>query len=63
MGLACYANKGYHDKAIADYTKAIKLQPKSGVTYNNRGKAYSEKGDYDKADIDFKKAKKLGDDE
>jgi len=31
-----YADKGEHDRAIADYDKAIALNPKYSVAYNNR---------------------------
>ncbi len=30
------------DKAIADYTKALELNPKFASAYNNRGAAYAE---------------------
>ena len=35
-GLA-YAKKGQHDRAIADYNKAIQINPRLAGTYNNRG--------------------------
>jgi tetratricopeptide (TPR) repeat protein len=44
-----YQSKGDHDRAIADYTKAIELDPKFTAAYNNRGKAYERKGGYDGA--------------
>jgi lipoprotein NlpI len=34
---------GDHDKAIADYTKAIELDPKYVYAYVNRGVAWSRK--------------------
>jgi Flp pilus assembly protein TadD len=43
------SHKGYFDHAIADYTEAIRLDPKNAVAYNNRGLAYRAKGDNDHA--------------
>ncbi|MGB8354666.1 MAG: tetratricopeptide repeat protein [Chthoniobacteraceae bacterium] len=37
------------DKAIADYSEAILLDPKDADAYNNRGIAYGKKGEFDKA--------------
>jgi len=42
-----------HDEAIARFTEALKLSPKSIQALNNRGIAYCEKGDFDKAIADF----------
>jgi tetratricopeptide (TPR) repeat protein len=41
------------DKAIADYTKAIQLDPNFVKTYNNRAIMYLFKGDTDRAFSDF----------
>jgi len=57
-GLA-YFDKGLHDSAIADYGKAIKLDPKDAKTYYNRGRVYDDKGQYDRAIADFDTAIKL----
>jgi tetratricopeptide (TPR) repeat protein len=54
-GSAYYA-EGKIDDAIADYSKAIELDPLPDVTYRNRGNAYNEKKDYDRAIADFDKA-------
>ena len=43
------------DKAIADYTKAIELDPKFADAYLNRGLALANKGAFDKAIVDFTK--------
>jgi len=50
------ANKGDLDTAIADFTQAIQMYPKSAVAYNGRGLAYGKKGDFDKAIADFSQA-------
>ena len=54
-----YGKKGDHDKAIADFTEAIRLNPKDAEAYYSRGGAYGEKGDYDKAIADFTEAIRL----
>jgi Tfp pilus assembly protein PilF len=41
-----------YDKAIADYTEGMRLDPKTGA-YRNRGWCYEDKGDYDNAIKDF----------
>ncbi|GHV49664.1 hypothetical protein AGMMS49579_02340 [Spirochaetia bacterium] len=50
---------GDYDRAIADYTQAIKLDPKDATAYNNRGYAYYNKNDYDRAFADYTQAIKL----
>ena len=50
-----YHDKGEHDRAIADYTKATEINPRNAVTYNNRGVAYRAKGDIDLAIADYTK--------
>ena len=54
-----YYDKGDYDRAIADYDKAIELNPKLAPAYNDRGNVYSAKGDYDRAIADFDKAIEL----
>jgi len=44
-----YEKKGEVDHAIADYTKAIALDPKYAFAYVNRGHAYGRKGEVDRA--------------
>jgi Flp pilus assembly protein TadD len=50
------ANKGKYDQAIADYNKALEINPMHAEVYNNRGLAYGKKGQYDQAISDFNKA-------
>ena len=38
-----------YDKAIADYTEAIRLDPNDAWAYFNRGQAWYMKSGYDKA--------------
>src|SRR6266496_5648455 len=47
------------DGAIADYDRAIQLDPKDAAIYNNRGLAKQEKGDLDAAIVDFNLAIQL----
>jgi tetratricopeptide (TPR) repeat protein len=47
------------DGAIADYDRAIQLDPKDAAIYNNRGLAKQEKGDLDAAIVDFNRAIQL----
>jgi len=50
---------GGYDKAIAHFTEAIRLDPKSADAYINRGSAYGKKGESDKAIADFTEAIRL----
>ena len=54
-GRACL-DKGKYDDAIADYTKAIALDPNDANVYTNRGVAYGKKGEVGRAIADFRKA-------
>ena len=53
------SNLQQYDKAIADYNKAIELDPKSAVAYSRRGFAYGELEQLDKAIADLTKAIEL----
>ncbi len=44
---------------IADYTRAIDLNPLNAAAYNNRGNAYFSKGDIDNAMADYQEAVRL----
>ena len=48
-----YREKGELDKAIDDYTEAIRLRPDYEWDHDKRGDAYREKGEYDKAIADY----------
>jgi tetratricopeptide (TPR) repeat protein len=51
--------KANPDKAIAEYSKAIRKDPNAAVNYNNTGYAYFLKGDYDNAVANFNKSIRL----
>ena len=51
-----FALKGDVEKAMADYDRAIRLDPKFAIAYNNRGDALMTRGDIDKAIADFSTA-------
>lgn len=53
------AFKGEYDRAIADFDKAIQLQPEFALAYLNRGGAYYYKGNYDRAIADCDQAVRL----
>jgi len=55
-----YYQKGEYDKAIAEFTQALKLDPNSAGVYVLRGDAYREKGDTAGAEADFAMARELG---
>jgi len=52
-----YGAKGDHDRAIADYTKAIEINPSYAEAYCLRGATYCvAKSQYEQAISDFNKA-------
>lgn len=55
-----YWHKGNHDRAIADFTEAIRLNPKLAVAYYGRGCAYWYYGQKAKAEGDFAQSQRLG---
>src|SRR5689334_13719915 len=54
-GIAWY-DKGEKDRAIADYTEALRIDPTNAVAYNNRGNAWKLKGETDRAIADYTEA-------
>lgn len=54
-----YLRDGEFDKAIAEFTKEIQLDPASATTYGNRAGAYVAKGEFDKAIDDYTEAIRL----
>jgi tetratricopeptide (TPR) repeat protein len=57
-GLASY-DKAQFREAIADYSEAIRLQPKAAAYYLGRGKALAVKGEPDRAIADFNETIRL----
>ena len=51
-----YQAKGDLARAIADYDRAIQLNPAFADAYNNRGAAYRGKGDLNRAIADYQAA-------
>jgi Flp pilus assembly protein TadD len=51
-----YAEKGRLDDAIAEYKKAISIEPRYAEGYNYLGTAYAEKGRLDDAIAEYKRA-------
>ena len=50
---------GEKDRALADFTEAIRLDPKKAGPYNDRGNVYDEKGDRTRALADYAEAIRL----
>jgi tetratricopeptide (TPR) repeat protein len=57
-----YSATEEYNRAIADLTKAIELDPELASAYAMRGAAYAMKGEAAKAVSDLKKAIELSDD-
>ena len=51
--------RGDYERAISDYTEAIRLDPKYSTAYANRGFAWLQKGDLDRAIGDYDRAIEL----
>jgi tetratricopeptide (TPR) repeat protein len=56
---SAHAVTGQYDKALADYTEAIRLNPKDVDAFCNRGLTYEKKGQYNKAIADHTEAIRL----
>jgi len=54
-----YDSKKDYDRAIQDYTEAIRLNPSYAYAFNNRGGAYGDKKEYDRAIQDYDQAIRL----
>lgn len=54
-----YLRKGEADRAIADLTAALRLEPGDVVALNRRGEAYGAKADFTRAIADFSEAVRL----
>jgi tetratricopeptide (TPR) repeat protein len=54
-----YRSKGNLDRAIDDFTQAIRLDSRESEFVNDRGAAYHAKGDIDRAIADYDKAIQL----
>ena len=48
-----YGRKNQYDRAIADFDRAIQLNPQLKGIHSNRGLAYVNKRDYDRAIADL----------
>jgi len=54
-----YFEKGDYDRAIADTSEAIRLNPTDAIAYGTRGAAYKGKNDFDSAIADLTEAIRL----
>ncbi len=54
-----WSEKRDYDRAIADYTEALRLNPQYHFAYYNRGIAWRNKGDADRAIADYSEALRL----
>src|SRR2546422_11430609 len=52
-------DKGNMDDAMADFTKAISIDPKYAMAYHGRGTILLQKGDFDAAIADYNRALEL----
>ena len=54
-----HMNRGNLDLALADFDRALAIDPASAGAYADRGRAYELKGDRDQAIADYRKALSL----
>jgi lipoprotein NlpI len=54
-----WANRGNHDRAVADFELALQLDPKFAAAYYNRALSWSAKGESDRAISDYDAALKV----
>jgi tetratricopeptide (TPR) repeat protein len=53
---ATWHRKGDYDRAISDFTEAIKLEPNFPSAFDSRGMAWDDKAEYDRAISDYNEA-------
>ena len=53
---AAYKAKGQNDRAIADFSKALEIDPRLAAVYYNRAAIYRAKSEIDRAIADYSKA-------
>ncbi len=56
---AIWNERGEHDRAIEDFSEAIRLDPQVKQFYNNRGVAWDDKAHYEEAIADYDRAIEL----
>ena len=54
-----YSEKKDYNRAIQDFSQAIRLDPTNAIVFNNRGNAYRDKQDHDSAILDYSQAIRL----
>ncbi|MBS1994022.1 MAG: DUF1266 domain-containing protein [Cyanobacteria bacterium SZAS LIN-3] len=57
---AVFAHENKHDEAIAEFDRAIAINPRFEIAYNDRGLQYEQKGDFERAINDYSTAMLLG---
>jgi tetratricopeptide (TPR) repeat protein len=58
-----HAARGDYDRALQDYSQALRLNPKYAGAMRNRGSVYVRKGDYERAIRDYSEAARLDPDD
>lgn len=53
------SEEGHKEEAVAEYTEAIRKDPRNSAAYNNRGIVYDELGQYERALENYDKAVEL----
>lgn len=54
-----YLIEGYHEKAVADFTRAIDLDPRQGILFAGRGDSYRRMNQHEKGLADLTRAVEL----